>query len=135
MFKLNLVTPEKRLVVDQELEEITLPAYAGELNILPGHAPLMTTLEPGILSYRLKNGQTDKLAISWGYCQVSGEGVSVLAERAVHASEVDTKADQEQLKNNEARMMTETLDDDQWEKIQKDIARLNSELDLAQGVR
>ncbi|MFN7728888.1 MAG: ATP synthase F1 subunit epsilon [Bdellovibrio sp.] len=135
MFKLNLVTPEKRLVVDQELEEITLPAHSGELNILLGHAPLMTTLEPGVLTYRLKNGQADKLAISWGYCQVSAEGVSVLAEKAVRANEVDLKDDQEQLKNNETRMMTETLDDVQWEKLQKDVARLHAEIELAQGRR
>ena len=130
MFKLSLVTPEKRLVVDQELEEITLPAFSGELNILPGHAPLMTTLEAGILSYRLKSGQSDRLAISWGYCQVSAEGVSVLVEQAVQASEVNVREDQEELRNNEARLMHETLDDQDWKKVQQEIARLNAELEL-----
>lgn len=130
MFKLSLVTPEKRLVVDQELEEITLPAFSGELNILPGHAPLMTTLEAGILSYRLKSGQSDRLAISWGYCQVSAEGVSVLVEQAVQASEVNVREDQEELRNNEARLMHETLDDLDWKKVQQEIARLNAELEL-----
>jgi len=130
MFKLSLVTPEKRLVVDQELEEITLPAFSGELNILPGHAPLMTTLEAGILSYLLKSGQSDRLAISWGYCQVSAEGVSVLVEQAVQASEVNVREDQEELRNNEARLMHETLDDQDWKKVQQEIARLNAELEL-----
>ena len=92
MFKLNLVTPEKKLVADQELEEVTVPAFVGELHILPGHAPLMTTLEPGILKYKLKGSpEFVKIAISWGYCQVSTESVNVLAESAVSADEIDLK--------------------------------------------
>jgi len=67
MFKLNLVTPDKKIVTDQELDEVTLPAYAGELNILPGHAPLMTTLTAGALKYKLKGQESEELAVSWGY--------------------------------------------------------------------
>lgn len=135
MFKLNLVTPDKRIVTDQELEEITLPAYAGELNILPGHAPLMTTLGAGVLRYRLKGQAAQELAISWGYCQVSGDGVSVLAENAMAASEIDTKVVQEHLRQNEARLLNETLDDQQFDKVQHEIARLNAELEISHATR
>ena len=54
MFKLTIVTPEKRILVGQEVEEVTVPAFKGELNILPGHAPLMTTLETGVMKWKLK---------------------------------------------------------------------------------
>lgn len=133
MFKLNFVTPDKKIVADQELDEITLPAYAGELNILPGHAPLMTTLTAGILKYRLKNGESRKVAIGWGYCQVSPEGVNVLAETAVAEGEIDTKVVNEHLKSQQAKLSTEVLDDQAWENVQNEIARLQAELDLAEG--
>lgn len=131
MFKLDFVTPEAKIVVDQDLAEITLPAERGELNILPGHSPLMTTLKPGTLTYRLANGETSRYAISWGYCQISDRGVSVLAENAVTADQVNVKADQDQLKQLETRLMTETLEDGDWEVVQNEMGRLKAELEIA----
>jgi len=130
MFKLFFATPGKKVVADAELEEITLPAFSGELHILPGHAPLMTTLEAGQLKYRLQNGETDQLAISWGYCQISSDGVTVLAETAVHAQEVDVKVVNTKLQSNENILATESLSDDEWLKTNHEIARLQAELDL-----
>lgn len=133
MFKLTLVTPEKKIVTERELEEITLPAYAGELNILPGHAPLMTTLEAGVLKYKLVGETEQKLAISWGYCQVSPQGVNVLAENAVYADEVNLKAVNDELKQQEAKMATESLDDVEWKKLEHEVARLKAEAELVSG--
>jgi F-type H+-transporting ATPase subunit epsilon len=133
MFKLNLVTPDKKLVADQELEEIVLPAFKGELAILPGHAPLMTTLEPGILSYKLKGQSEVKVAISWGYCQVSPEAVNVLAESAMMASEIDLKVVQQHLKTQEERIASESLSDADWADAQHEVARLKAEVLLAGG--
>lgn len=131
MFKLDFVTPNGKIVVDQELAEVTLPAQRGELDILPGHSPLMTTLQPGILTYKLKNGDTGKYAISWGYAQVSERGVNVLAETAIAGTDVDQKADQESLKKLEARLLTETLSDEEWEKVQGELATVKAGLELA----
>lgn len=113
-----------------DLEEITLPAFAGELNILPGHAPIMTSLEAGILSYRLKNGEAKTFAVSWGYCQVSSEGVNVLAESAVTADEIEVKVVQEHLKQQETNLGENFLDDADWERTQHEISRLKAEIDL-----
>lgn len=131
MFKLNFATPEKKIVSDQELEEITLPAFRGELNILAGHSPLMTTLNAGILSYKLKNGTSQKLAIGWGYCQVSPEGVNVLAETAVDHTAVDVKSSEKALDELEKRLLNESLDDAHWDHTQQDISRIKAELSLA----
>jgi F-type H+-transporting ATPase subunit epsilon len=133
MFKLNFATPDKKIVADQELDEITLPAFRGELNILPGHSPLVTTLEAGILRYRLKNGESEKVAIGWGYCQVSAEGVNVLAETAMEAEEIDTKVVSDRLKALEFRLANEPLDDLAWKHVQQDIERLKAELNLVGG--
>lgn len=131
MFKLNFVTPEKKIVANQEVEEVTVPAYAGELNILPGHAPLMTTLEPGIFKYRLKgSSEVEKAAISWGYCQVSPEGVNVMAEEAALAGDIEVSVVKEHLRLQEQKLAAESLDDAQWRDTQHEIARLNAELQL-----
>lgn len=131
MFKLDFLTPESVVVLDQELVEITLPAHKGELNILPGHSPLMTTLIPGILSYKLQNGESKKFAISWGYCQVTEKGVSVLAETVTAAHEVVANKVLESLKKVEARLIEQTLDDRDWNQTQLEIDRLRAELDLS----
>jgi len=130
MFKLYFATPDKKVVAESELEEITLPAYAGELHILPGHAPLMTTLDAGILRYKLKTGESQKVAISWGYCQISNDGVTVLAETAVYSQDIDAKVIEQHLKQNENLLANETMDDVQWQKVQHEIARLRAEMDL-----
>ena len=87
---LTLVTPEKKLLTDVEVEEVFVPGFRGELNILPGHAPLMTTLSTGLLRYRLK-GQTElkSIVVSWGYCEVNPNGVLVLAETAERVEDID----------------------------------------------
>ncbi len=92
MFLLNLFTPEKKLVQNQEIEEVFVTAERGELDILPGHAPLMTSLSPGILRYRRKGENTFiSIAVSWGYCQVNPDGVKVLAETAELPEEIDVE--------------------------------------------
>ena len=90
MFKLTIVTPEKRLLLNQEVEEVTVPAFKGELNILPGHAPLITTLETGVMKWKLKgDAKQFQAVISWGYCQVSPEGVNILSDIADLPEEID----------------------------------------------
>lgn len=110
--KLTLVTPEKRVLIGQEVLEVTLPAYKGELNILAGHQPLITTLVPGIIRYKLKDGTDSMASISWGYCNISPEGINVLAETVEFASEIDYAVAKQDLAQIEKRLLTETLDDE-----------------------
>lgn len=130
MFKLTLVTPERKIVIDQELEEVTLPGHNGELDVLPGHSPLMTTLGAGILKYKLKNGESQKMAISWGYCQVSPEGVNVLAEFASTALDIKPEDAQKRLSQIESRLLNESLSDEDFQSLQEDKGRILAELDL-----
>lgn len=87
MLKLEIVTPEKR-VIDAEVESVTVPTASGEAGIFPNHAPLVSALKPGILSYSQKGG-SEKLAVSGGFVEVSGNKVSVLADTAETSDEVD----------------------------------------------
>ena len=89
MLRLTLVTPIKKILTDAEVEDLFVPAFKGELNILDGHAPLLTTLDTGILRYRLKGeAKINAAAISWGYMEVFDNNVNLLAETAEAAGEI-----------------------------------------------
>lgn len=130
MFTLDFVTPEQKIVFGQELEEITIPANRGELNILPGHAPLMTTLLPGQLKYKLKSGEQKTVAITWGYAQVSQTGVHVLAEAVIDPAQ-DSRGSLQAMKLLEDRLLSESLNDEDWDLAQLEMMKLRVELELS----
>ena len=112
MFKLNVLTPERKAVFDQEITEVSVPAHSGEMTILPGHSPLITTLGTGILKYKIKNqDKTFKALVSWGYCEVSPEGVNVLAEFMQNPEEITAEGAQASLNTAEKKLVTEVLND------------------------
>ena len=90
MLKLEIVTPERR-VLDTEVEMVTIPTATGEAGILSNHAPLLSELKAGVLSYSIR-GNTDKLAIASGFVEVSGNKVSVLTDEAEAPDEIDVAA-------------------------------------------
>jgi F-type H+-transporting ATPase subunit epsilon len=127
MFTLTLVTPERKLLSGAEIEEVFVPAFRGEINILPGHAPLMSTLQTGVLKYRLKGETTLRpVAISWGYCQVNPQGVNILAETAERPEDLDMKRVEEALKEAQATLSPDLTPDEiqklRW-KIERAIVR------------
>jgi F-type H+-transporting ATPase subunit epsilon len=86
-FKLEIVTPEKK-VVDTLAEEAQIPGKNGYLGILPGHAPLITELAVGEITFR--EGATEQtLAVAWGFAEVLPDKVTILAETAERPSEID----------------------------------------------
>src|SRR5215470_13929415 len=90
MLKLEIVTPEKK-VVETDADSVTVPTATGEAGILPNHAPLVSALKPGILSYT-ERGSTGKLAITGGFVEVNDNKVAVLANSAESADEIDVNA-------------------------------------------
>ena len=90
MLNLEIVTPEKK-VVSESVESVTIPTASGEVGILTDHAPLISSLKPGILSYS-KSGTTEEMVISGGFVEISGNNVSVLADIAEREEEIDIEA-------------------------------------------
>src|SRR3954454_8023414 len=86
-FQLEIVTPEK-LVVRDSAEEAQIPGLNGYLGILPGHAPLITELGAGEISYR-SGGQSHRFSLAWGFAEVLPDRVTVLAETVERADEID----------------------------------------------
>jgi F-type H+-transporting ATPase subunit epsilon len=90
MLKLEIVTPEKK-VVETEADAVTIPTASGEAGILPHHAPLVSALKPGILEYSGRN-TTGRIAIAGGFVEVNHDKVTVLADSAETADEIDLAA-------------------------------------------
>jgi F-type H+-transporting ATPase subunit epsilon len=86
-FKLEIVTPEKK-VVDTTAEEMQIPGKNGYLGILPGHAPLITELAVGEITFRESSGE-QRLAVAWGFAEVLPDKVTILAETAERPAEID----------------------------------------------
>jgi F-type H+-transporting ATPase subunit epsilon len=86
-FQLEVVTPQ-RLIVSDEVTELTAPGSEGYFGVLPGHIPFITTLKIGELTY-WKARDERHLAVTWGYAEVRGEKVIILAETAERAEEID----------------------------------------------
>jgi F-type H+-transporting ATPase subunit epsilon len=102
--RLRVVTPT-RTVVDADVDEVTLPGALGALGILPGHAPLLASLRIGELSYRAANRER-WLALQWGFAEVAGDEVTVLADVAEQPSEIDLEAARSDKAQAEAALKT-----------------------------
>ena len=85
--QVDIVTPQ-RAVLSEAVDELILPGSEGYLGVRPGHAPLLTTLKVGTIEIR-KGNDRQYLAVSWGFVEVLPERVSILAETAERAEEID----------------------------------------------
>jgi len=86
---LQVVTPDKQLV-REDVDQVQMPGRSGYLGILPGHAPLLTELGPGEMSYT-QAGKARYLAVSWGFAEVLPDKVTILADAAERPEEIDVK--------------------------------------------
>ncbi|MCC5805266.1 MAG: ATP synthase F1 subunit epsilon [Opitutales bacterium] len=99
---LEVVTPE-RTVFRETVDHVVLPTVSsGEIDVLPGHIPLMTIIEPGALRF-FKDGKPDSIAIDKGFIRVYADTVSVLTEAAIEVEKIDTsQADEARRRAEEA---------------------------------
>ena len=87
-FHFELVSPEK-LLFSGEVEEVVVPGVEGDLTVLKDHAPLMTVLRPGIVSIGEQGGKRTRLFVRGGFADVAPTGLTILAESAMPAEQVD----------------------------------------------
>jgi F-type H+-transporting ATPase subunit epsilon len=85
--RLEIVTPE-RLLLSEDVDEVTIPGSEGYLGVLPGHLPLLTTIGVGILSYR-QGGEKHNFAVNGGFAEVLGDRVILLAQTVEKPHEID----------------------------------------------
>jgi F-type H+-transporting ATPase subunit epsilon len=101
-FELQVVTPDRQ-IVREDVEEVQAPARGGYLGILPGHAPLLSEMQQGELSYRQGN-EWHYLSVFWGFVEVLPDRVVVLAETAERAEEIDLDRARKSQKRAEGRL-------------------------------
>ncbi|MCB1094979.1 MAG: ATP synthase F1 subunit epsilon [Verrucomicrobiales bacterium] len=88
--QLEIVTPEAQVFSD-EVDSVVLPGNIGEMGVLPNHAPLVTTLLPGELSFT-KGGATTELALGEGLVEITHHHVHIMTDMAVSDAEIDEAA-------------------------------------------
>lgn len=99
---LELVTPERR-VLTAEVQEVMLPGEVGYFGVLPGHAPLLSSLEIGEVMYRIGT-RKEFLAISNGFAEVLPERVLILVNTAEKAEEIDSERARESFERAQERL-------------------------------
>ena len=128
-FQLEIVTPEK-MVVRDVAEEMQIPGKNGYLGILPGHAPLITELAVGEITYR-NAAITHHLSVAWGFAEVLPGKVTILAETAERPEEVDVNRAQvakQRAETNLGRCATE----EDFTRTAGDLKRAETRLDVAE---
>jgi F-type H+-transporting ATPase subunit epsilon len=86
-FNFELVSPE-RLLFSGEVEQVVVPGTEGDFAVLKDHAPVMSTLRPGVAVITDGKGGTQRLFVRGGFAEVSGAGLTILAEQAVPVEEI-----------------------------------------------
>ena len=130
--KLDIVSAE-RLVFSEDVAEVVAPGVAGQLGILPHHAPLMTMLRSGELLVR-KDGEEVVLAISGGFLEVRPDRVIVLADAAERAEEIDIARAEEAMRRAQERMQRPVADVD-LPRAEAAIRRALARLQVAEKVQ
>lgn len=128
---LKLVTPS-RLLLEQEVDEVTVPGSVGELGVLPDHITFLTTLDAGEMSYKTGADRV-RLALSGGYAEVLNNEMTVLANAAEYAEEIDLERARNAREKAEKRMEDLNPDDQEFSAAQAALRRALVRLQVAEG--
>jgi len=123
MLRLEIVTPERK-IVDTEADQVTVPTASGEVGLLPNHAPLISALKPGILTYT-RGSSTERMLVTGGFVEVNRDRVSDLADAAESADEIDAEA------ARSARKQAEQQLEESWQQPADETDSLRDQLDAA----
>lgn len=112
-FKFELVSPEK-LLVSGEAEQVVVPGSEGDFTVLPGHAPVLSTLRPGVIDVRLSGGKTQRLYVQGGFAEVDPASLTILAQSATDIAEAGPGWLAEERKRAEAAVGAANDDESQF---------------------
>lgn len=118
-FHFDLVSPE-RILLSGEVEQVDVPGSEGDFGVLAGHAPMVTSLRPGILTIKRDGGEM-KIVVLGGFAEVSPTGLTVLADNAAALEEFDLALLAEHIKAAEEKVAKMSTSD----AVDKEIARLD----------
>ena len=96
----ELVSPA-RLLFSGSVASVTIPGTEGEMGIFPGHAPVLATLKPGVVTITKDGGTSERIFVRGGFAEVNPKGLTLLAEVAIPMAELDASALAQQIKDAE----------------------------------
>ena len=129
--QLEVVTPERR-VLAEPVDMVTVPGLGGELGILPGHTPLISQLQTGVLTY-VQEGKSYSLHVSGGFVEVRDDHVSVLADVAELPEEIDAARAKLSRDKLEKQLNAWTGSEEEFETAKTELDRSLVRLQLASG--
>jgi F-type H+-transporting ATPase subunit epsilon len=129
--QLDVITPERRLLSEQA-DAVTVPGLGGELGILPGHTPLISALQTGVLSYT-QGPTTRRLLVSGGFVEVNNDRVSVLADLAEFPEEVDAARARTEREEAERQLGGFTGTPEEMADVRARLDRATTRLQLSAG--
>lgn len=115
-FPFELVSPT-RLVFSGEAEQVDVPGAEGDFGVMPGHAPFISALRPGVLTIR-NGADVKRFFVSGGFAEVNPEGLTVLAENAVPVEDVDRDAMADAIKSAEKAVAEAKDDAARWKALE-----------------
>ncbi len=118
---LEVVTPD-RLVLSTEADVVVCPGVEGQFGVLVGHIPFLSALEIGEMYYR-KGGQTEYLAVSGGFAEVTGEKVTIVAESAEKGREIDVERAKRAQERAEKRLAAAKTAEIDWARAEAAMRR------------
>ena len=116
--KFELVSPEK-LLKSGDVQQVTVPGAEGDFTVLPGHAPVLSAMRPGVVVVA-DGGGGEKIFVRGGFAEASPVELTVLAEQAIPLGELDTDALAQQIRNAEEDLADARTDDSRrraWESL------------------
>ena len=129
---LSIVTPEKQLVFE-EVDQVNVPGTEGDMGILYDHAPILTVLRSGQLSYE-KEGETVVLVVSGGYLEVTDNRVTILAETGEFLQEIDReRAECAQAEAEKRLGETTDISEEEYIETQKKLFRAIARLEKSEN--
>jgi len=108
-FKFELVTPE-RVALSEDVGQVVVPGLEGEFTVLPGHAPVISALRPGVIDVTLPDASKTRIFVKGGFAEVDAGHVTVLAERALDVAALDAATIAVELEAAEAEVAAATDD-------------------------
>lgn len=124
--QLEVVTPERR-VLAESVDMVTVPGLGGELGILPGHTPLISNLQTGVLTYT-QDGKSSQLHVSGGFVEVRDDHVAVLADVAERPDEIDAARAKQSRERLEKQLHSWSGSEEDFElarvKLERSVVRL-----------
>jgi F-type H+-transporting ATPase subunit epsilon len=108
-FKFELVTPE-RMLLSEDASQVVVPGTEGDFTVLAGHAPVISTIRPGVIAVSLSDSRTVRLFVKGGFAEVDQNRLTVLAQRALEVEAMDAALIAAELKTAESELAAATED-------------------------